>query len=134
MANNKYSGFPRVTEFLEYHGILKGLFQTLKVREFNIFYVQVMKYQGFLFVTLNFSFHLSKCNFCSIFYIALFHTFAYCCKAIFQCHFIPFPLVNWQSRKSNAVTRLYLLTKANMPGKFKFQELWLQNEHFKDDV
>jgi len=56
------TGFPRVMEFLEYHGILKGLFQTLKVREFCIF-VQVMEYQGFLFVSLNFSFHLSKCNF-----------------------------------------------------------------------
>ncbi len=41
---------PTVMEFLEYHGILKGLFQTLKVREFYIFFVQVMEYQGFLFV------------------------------------------------------------------------------------
>ncbi len=45
-----FAGFPRVMEFLEYHGILKGLFQTLKVREFYIFFVQVMEYQGFLFV------------------------------------------------------------------------------------
>ncbi len=30
------SGFPRAVEFLEYHGILKGQFQTLKVREFYI--------------------------------------------------------------------------------------------------
>jgi len=31
---------------LKCHGILKGLFQTLKVREFYIFFVQVMEYQG----------------------------------------------------------------------------------------
>ncbi len=55
-------------EFLEYHGILKGLFQTLKVREFYIFYVQVMEYQGFLFVTFNFSVHLSNCNFSVAFF------------------------------------------------------------------
>ncbi len=34
----KITGFPRVMEILEYHGILKGLFQTLKVREFYIFF------------------------------------------------------------------------------------------------
>ncbi len=32
------SGFPRVMEFLEYHGIFKGPFQTLKVREFYIYF------------------------------------------------------------------------------------------------
>ncbi len=48
--NVQFTGFPRVMEFLEYHGILKGLLQILKFREFYIFFAQVMEYQLFLFV------------------------------------------------------------------------------------
>ncbi len=58
------SGFPRVMEFLEYHGIFKGPFQTLRVRDFYIYFSTSHGISGDFCPSAPFSSLLARCILC----------------------------------------------------------------------
>lgn len=93
-------------EFLEYYGILKGLFQkqfwndyillfkTCNIRDFCLLLQIVVSVYQNMFSSIPYF----SC--CAVLHLLLLDVFSFFI-------FIPFMLINWLSLKSNAVARLY---------------------------